>query len=89
MTRPFIIRTVPKITDAPSRDVLSSLLRQVRVEAGLTQAQLAELLKQPQSFVSKYESGERRLDLIEIKQICQALELSLAEFVKRFEELLG
>ncbi len=40
------------------------------------------------SFVSKYESGERRLDLIELREICEALKISLADFVNRFEESL-
>jgi transcriptional regulator with XRE-family HTH domain len=65
---------------------LAALLRSVRSDAGLTQAEVAELLEQPQSFVSKYESGERRLDLIELKQICKALKISLGEFVRRFEK---
>jgi transcriptional regulator with XRE-family HTH domain len=63
-----------------------ALLRSVRTQAGLTQAELAERLDLPQSFVSKYESGERRLDLIELRQICKALGISLVEFVRRFEK---
>ena len=65
---------------------LQRLLRQVRLGAGLRQEDLAELLAKPQSFVSKYEKGDRRLDLIEIRQICRAVGVSLTEFVKRFEE---
>lgn len=65
---------------------LAALLRSVRSEAGLTQAEVAERLKLPQSFVSKYESGERRLDLVELRQICRALEISLGDFVRRFEK---
>lgn len=63
---------------------LLGLLRQLRLEAGLRQADLAGKLQQPQSFVSKYESGERRLDLLEIEQICDALGLSLRDFLKRW-----
>jgi len=55
------------------------------MDAGLRQADLAAKLKQSQSFVSKYESGERRLDLLELRQICNAIGLSLGEFVRRFE----
>jgi transcriptional regulator with XRE-family HTH domain len=65
---------------------LQRLLKQVRLGAGLRQEDLAELLGKPQSFVSKYEKGDRRLDLIELQQICQAVGISLTEFVKRFEE---
>ena len=65
---------------------LQELLRRVRVDAGLRQVDLARRLGQPQSFVSKYESGERRLDLLELRQICQTVGLTLEEFVRRFEE---
>ena len=65
---------------------LAALLRSVRSEAGLTQSEVAERLELPQSFVSKYESGERRLDLVELKQICKALKISLSDFVRRFEK---
>ncbi len=71
------------------QEQLLSLLRQIRLEAGLTQVDLAKRLGQPQSYVSKYESGQRRLDLLEIRQLCQALGISLKEFVDKFEESLS
>lgn len=67
---------------------LRKLLRQIRLGAGIKQAGLAELLGKPQSFVSKYESGERRLDLLELRQVCKALGVPLTEFVVRLEALL-
>lgn len=67
---------------------LQDLLRQVRLGAGLRQSDLADQLGQPQSFVSKYESGERRLDLLEVRQICMAVGISLTEFVERLEKSL-
>jgi transcriptional regulator with XRE-family HTH domain len=67
------------------RKHLLDLFRQIRVEAGLRQVDLAKKLRRPQSFVSKYESGERRLDLLELQQVCTALHISVTEFVKRFE----
>ena len=72
-----------------SRDqkALLRALRQIRIGAGLRQADLAQKLGKPQSFVSKYETGERRLDLPEIRKICQALDIRLTEFVKIFERL--
>jgi transcriptional regulator with XRE-family HTH domain len=72
---------------SPSRSAedLLRLLRSIRNEAGLSQSQLAERLGKPQSFVSKYESGERRVDILEVKEICEAVGISLSEFVSRFE----
>lgn len=65
---------------------LLDLLRLVRTEAGLRQEDLAAKLGQPQSFVSRYESGERRVDLLELKAICRAIGITLSAFVRRFEE---
>ena len=62
------------------------LLREFRLEVGLRQVDLAEKLDEPQSFVSKYESGERRLDFVEVAEVCKALGVKLSEFVRRFEE---
>lgn len=66
---------------------LCQLLRSIREQAGLRQVDVARKLGEPQSFVSKYESGERRLDLIELKQVCAALGIVLAEFVRQFEAI--
>lgn len=68
--------------------VLVGLLRELREKAGVRQVELAERLGRPQSFVSKYESGERRLDLIELRHIALALGVSLGAVVKRFEKAL-
>lgn len=64
---------------------LQLLLRQVRQDAGLTQAALASKLGRPQSFVSKYESGERRLDVLELRTVCHALDMPLVSFVEHLE----
>ena len=64
------------------------LLKQVRLEAGLTQVELAKKLETPHSRISDYERGERRLDLIQMRQYCEAIGLTLREFVDRFEEML-
>lgn len=65
-----------------------TLLRRVRKEAGLTQTQLAERLGTLQSRITDYERGVRRLDLMELKQVCEAVGITLPEFVRRFEEML-
>ncbi|MBM7061063.1 helix-turn-helix transcriptional regulator [Pseudomonas sp. UL073] len=67
---------------------LLRLLKQCRVEAGLTQAQFAEVLQRPQSFASDIERGLRRLDLVQLRDICHALNINLVDFVQRFESEL-
>jgi transcriptional regulator with XRE-family HTH domain len=69
--------------------VLPSILTSLRLDLGLRQIDLAQKLGRPQSFVSKYESGERRLDLLEINQICIALHVSMSEVVARVEQVLN
>ena len=55
-------------------------LRQARIGAGLTQAVVARALKRPQSFVSKIESGERRVDFIELKRLAKIYSKPLSYF---------
>lgn len=69
-------------------DAFLSILRNTRERAGLTQAQLAELLGQTQSFVSKCERGERRLDLVEVRHFCLALGTTLPALSARVEREL-
>jgi len=75
-----------KSIHTPEQTVLQRLLRQIRRGAGLRQEDLAQMLGKPQSFVSNYERGERRLDLLELRQICEVVGVPLADFVRRFEE---
>lgn len=63
---------------------LLHLLRQVRLEANLTQSQLAQKLGESQPYVSKYETGEQRLDLLEIEKVCQATDTDLKTFIKKY-----
>lgn len=79
---------MPKSQSVTPQEQLLSLLRLVRTEAGLTQTDVAQRLKQPQSFVSKYESGERRLDILELREVCEVIGLPLPEFIKRLEQSL-
>jgi transcriptional regulator with XRE-family HTH domain len=80
---PYPVLTQEVLTS--QQECLRELLRRVRQEAELRQIDVAKRLEKPQSFVSKYESGERRLDLVELRQVCAALEISLEAFVQRFE----
>jgi transcriptional regulator with XRE-family HTH domain len=63
-------------------------LRQARREAHLTQVELARLLDRPQSLVSDIESGQRRVDIVELRLICRHLGIPLSEFIARWEERL-
>lgn len=68
---------------------LQELLRELREAAELRQIDLAKRLGRPQSFVSKYESGEKNLDFLEVKEVCEALDIPLVEFVRRFERKIS
>lgn len=63
---------------------LRSALSKARKARGLTQTELADRLSRPQSFVSKYESGERSLDVIEFIEVCGALSVRPASLLKEF-----
>ena len=69
--------------------VLRELLTDLRTRAQLTQRELSLQLGRPQSYVSKYESGERKLTLIEIRKIAVCCGTNLTEFITNFEEELS
>ena len=58
---------------SPASARLRELLTEARSKASLTQLDVAGRLWRPQSFVSKYESGERRLDVVEFLEVCAAI----------------
>jgi transcriptional regulator with XRE-family HTH domain len=62
---------------------LREALRKAREDAKLTQQQLADKLGKPQSFVAKYEGGERRLDMVELVEIAKHIQLNLSQFLKK------
>jgi transcriptional regulator with XRE-family HTH domain len=66
-------------------EILLRLLREARERSGLTQVDLAERLSQTQSYVSKIERGERRLDVVQLRTILGVLGIRLADFVEQFE----
>lgn len=61
------------------------LLIEARKSVGLTQAELAKKLFRPQSFVSKYERGERRLDVVEFLEVARALGMDAVRFIKNLD----
>lgn len=68
--------------------ILLRLLREARERVDVTQAELACRLEQTQSYVSKVELGDRRLDLVQLRTILAALGTGLGDFVARFEDEL-
>jgi len=78
---------MPKSLRSPSQKRLQELLLRVRKERKLSQWDVAKKLGRPQSFVSKYESGERLLDVIEFIAVARAMGVDpndiLSELLKR------
>ena len=65
-------------------ELLRSELKKTRLAASLRQIDLAKLLKKPQSYVSKIESGERNLDVIEFLAYTSALSIDPIKWIKKF-----
>ena len=70
-----------KSTFSSMYSTFRDLLIEARKKSGLTQVELSQQLSKPQSFVSKYESGERRLDLIEFLEIADVLNINPNNFI--------
>lgn len=68
--------------------VLIDCLKQFRKSENLTQLELAERIGTDQTYISKYERCERRLDIIELMAICQGLNIKLVDFIRDFENQL-
>ena len=68
--------------------VLLRRLRELRTDAGMTQVDLSTALQRPQSYVSDVERGSRRMDLLQLRELCNACGRSLTEFVDEFEQEL-
>lgn len=64
-------------------------LKKMRAEAGLSGPEIQRRLNRPNSYVSKVESGEKRLDILELREYCQACGVSITDFVHRLEESLS
>ena len=69
--------------------VFLKVLRETRMEAGLTQTQLARKIGETQTFVSKCERGERRVDVIELRTFCRAFGISLKQLVSALEKAIS
>lgn len=66
-------------------EILQKALVEARLSKCLTQTEVATRLGKPQSFVSKYESGERRLDVIELLEVCQALAIKPSSILNKMD----
>jgi transcriptional regulator with XRE-family HTH domain len=80
---------MPKSMFSPGYEHFRELLVQARKDAGLTQNEVASLLKRPQSYVSKYENGERRLDLIEFLELTHILHLDAVTVIRDLQDYLA
>jgi transcriptional regulator with XRE-family HTH domain len=78
-----------KSFNSKEHKILVELLYQLRVSSGLRQSDLAGMLKVPQSFISKIESGERRLDLVELRTILKCYKTNIIEFATEFENKIN
>ena len=61
---------------------ITERLREARIEVGFTQEQVAERLGKPQSYISKSEAGERRLDITELKKFADLYKKTINYFIK-------
>jgi transcriptional regulator with XRE-family HTH domain len=70
-------------------EIFVQVLTEFRSRAGLLQTDLAKRLNVPQSFISKIEMGQRRVDIIELKEICSHLNTNLTQFCKVLERKIN
>ncbi|AYC30975.1 XRE family transcriptional regulator [Pseudomonas cavernae] len=73
----------------PEYEIFLQQLKHMRMESGLTQAQCSAALGRPQSFMSDVERGVRRLDIVQLRDLCLVLGMDLASFSRAYEQALG
>lgn len=83
--RPMVSSAQRSSRKQRERTILLDLLRELRTQKGLSQDQMARAIGTKQAFVSKYETGERRLDFLDLVAICEVLNMSIMKFAERFE----
>jgi len=72
----------------PEYAIFLALIKKRRLDAGLTQAACSEALGRPQSFMSDVETGSRRLDIIQLRDLCVVLKCDLLSLVSELEKAL-
>lgn len=73
---------MPKSVHTAAYKALRRSLISARKSAGLTQQELADLLRRPQSFVAKVEGGERRIDVVELLEFARVLKVDPRQIIK-------
>lgn len=76
---------MPNSLHTSNYQIFRTLLINARAESGLTQVQIAEKLNKPQSYVSKYERGERRIDFAEFIELAEIMEIDICKFVDTYK----
>lgn len=76
---------MPKSIHRPEYQILRELIREERTQAGITQTDLSNQLGRSQSFVSDVERGVRRLDVLELRDVCQILGRDFLEVAAELE----
>ena len=81
-------RKLGKSVHSGAQTAFCRLMIEARKKAGLTQQELAAKLSRPQSFVAKYEGGERRIDVVEFIAICRAISVDSVEIIRKLSKLV-
>lgn len=84
----FVKTPVDKSIVSSEYQIFLKLLRNIRTERACTQESLAQAVGETQSFISKCERGERRIDVVELRHLCLGIGIPLTEFIQKFEEAL-
>jgi len=80
-------RKLGKSVHSAAQRLLCDLMIEARRRAGLTQQALADRLSKPQSFIAKYENGERRIDVVEFIAICRTIPADSASILAKVAKL--
>ncbi|KRW71254.1 DNA-binding protein [Pseudomonas sp. TTU2014-105ASC] len=68
--------------------VFLDVLKRMRMQSGMTQAQCSAALGRPQSFMSDVERGIRRLDIVQLRDLCQVMGSDLPTLIDSFEQAI-
>jgi transcriptional regulator with XRE-family HTH domain len=74
---------MPRTVGTPRQQVLCAFLVERRKKAGLTQTDVARKLRRHQSFVATVESGQRRIDVVELLDFAEAIDFDPRDLIKR------